>query len=157
MYRRYSQMNGESVSLSQIKRNRIRNVLILLLVAGLAVLAVFAYPAMKYQKDQRATIIQKMLSECSEASVRTSSLSRTGGSESALILAQIRSNLHAIKTLNETYTQGGRLIREEEIQGLLDSVDGYLKYLTTGMDTGEYQTNLTTSLDVLLERLNALE
>ena len=157
MYRRYSQMNGQNISLSQIKRNRFRNILIILLAAGLIVLAVFAYPAMKYQKDERAAIIQRMNQECSEASKRTESLSRTGGSESPLILAQIRSNLYAIQTLNEAYSAGGRLLRDEEVQNILNSVDNYIKYLTTGMNTGEYQTNLQNSLNALQEILNALE
>ena len=158
MYRRYSQMNGQNTSLSQIKRNRFRNILILLLAAGLIVLAVFAYPAFTRQKEERRTVIQKMFSECNDAVKLTTTLSRTGGSMSMPTLAQIRSNLYAIKALNDTFDNGGHLIRQEEVQDLLDSVDNYMKYLNNaGMDTGEYQTNLTTSLNALLERLNELE
>ena len=40
---------------------------------------------------------------------------------------------------------------------LQNNVDRYLTYLTTGMDTGEYQTGLQTSLEELQETLNALQ
>ena len=39
---------------------------------------------------------------------------------------------------------------------LQSSIDNYLAFLTTGMDTGEYQTNLQTALEELQEMLNVL-
>ena len=35
--------------------------------------------------------------------------------------------------------------------------DNYLTFITTGMDTGEYQTNLQNSLAALQEKVNALD
>ena len=158
MYRRYSQMNDQNMSRSQIKRNRIRNILLLLLLAGLITLAVFSIPAMTYRSSERALVIARMNQECREASKRTETLSRTGGSDSEQNLAQIRSNIYAIRTLNEIYSSDeGSLIRGKDIEDLLNSVDGYLRYLTTGMDTGEYQTNLQNSLATLQGILETLE
>ena len=37
------------------------------------------------------------------------------------------------------------------------SIDNYLAFLTTGMDTGEYQTNLQNSLNELQVEISALE
>ena len=36
------------------------------------------------------------------------------------------------------------------------SIDNYLQFLTTGMDTGEYQTNLQNSLAALQVQINLL-
>jgi hypothetical protein len=50
----------------------------------------------------------------------------------------------------------GRLLEETELSSLQGSIDNFLQYLTTGMDTGEYQTNLQNALDALQIRINAL-
>ena len=38
----------------------------------------------------------------------------------------------------------GTLVEDERILTLQNTVDRYLTYITTGMDTGEYQTGLQT-------------
>ena len=158
MYRRYSQVNGEGVSLSQMKRNRIRDIVILLLAAGLATLAVFAVPAFQYRADERAILVQKMQSECGKALNITSVLSRTGGQDSYQRLAEIRSYLYSIRTMNEVYRSQtlDSLLPDEEIQTLLSMVDNYLQYLNKGMDTGEYQTSLQNTLTNLQTELGGL-
>ena len=40
---------------------------------------------------------------------------------------------------------------------LQNTVDRYLEYLTTGMDTGEYQTSLQSALEELQEILSTLK
>ena len=43
------------------------------------------------------------------------------------------------------------------LEVLMDTIDQYLDFLTTGMDTGEYQTNLQNllaDLQILLDGLN---
>ena len=52
---------------------------------------------------------------------------------------------------------GGILISEDRMTTLLNTVDRYLTYLTTGMETGEYQTSLQTALEELQEALNAIK
>ncbi len=46
---------------------------------------------------------------------------------------------------------------EDRILTLQNTVDRYLTYLTTGMDTGEYQTTLQTALEELQEELSTLK
>ena len=158
MYRRYSQGNPGGVSISQMKRSRLKDLIILVLAALLIAGAVFCIPLLQKQDASRTIYIQRMQSECDDALRQTSSLSRNAGADSAAILARIRSNLYAIRMISSLNTAegGGVLVDDERIMTLTNTVDRYLTYLTTGMDTGEYQTNLQIALEELQAELNEL-
>ena len=159
MYRRYSQMGDGSMPLSQVNRNRIKNILIMLLLIALAVLLVISLPLMKSRESSRANYIQQIQKECREASNDSSSLSRTAGADSAATLSRIRSNIHTMRTLNSmSNAEGnGQLVENDKLISLQNMVDQYLQYLTTGMDTGNYTTNLQTALNELQVILGELE
>ena len=158
MYRRYSQANGNGASLSQMKRSRLKDLLILLLVGLLIAALVIGIPALRQNSETRALYIQRIQTECDEAIRLTSTLSRNAGADSASILARIRSNLYAIRVISGLHASkfSGELVSEDRILTLQNTVDRYLTYLTTGMDTGEYQTTLQTSMEELQEELNLL-
>ena len=159
MYRRYSQTNGNGLSLSQLKKSRLKDLLILLLIGGLAAALILGIPAIQQRNGTRLLYIQRIQTECDEAIRQTSTLSRNAGADSAAMLAKIRSNLYAIRTVNALNNAqgGGLLVSEDQILTLQNTVDRYLNYLTTGMETGEYQTNLQTALEELQAILNTLE
>ena len=161
MYRRYSQVNQPAVSLGQVRRNRIKNILILLLVAALATMTAVALPAVRSRSASRTLYISRMQNEIATAVRLTTSLSRNAGANSAAILAQIRSNIYTIGVINDISIgqegADGRLIQEEQITTLQSAIDDYLAFLTTGMDTGEYQTNLQNNLNELQVIISALE
>lgn len=159
MYRRYSQVGEGQAALSQMKRSRIKTWIILVLLAVIATLCIIGIPALQSRGEGKSLYIQRMRSECEEAIRQTSVLSRNAGADSAAILAKIRSNLYAIRTMNALSAgQGyGALLPDEQLLSIQESVDRYLSFLTTGMDTGEYQTGLQNSLEALREVLNALE
>jgi len=158
MYRRYSQANGTGLSMSQMKRSRIRDLVILVLAGLLVASLVLGIPAMLKQTDVRTLYIQRIQAECDDAIRLTSTLSRNAGADSASILARIRSSLYAIRMISNLNAAegGGPLVEDERILTLQNTVDRYLTYLTTGMDTGEYQTGLQTSLEELQETLSGL-
>ena len=159
MYRRYSQMGDGSMPLSQVNRNRIKNILILLLMIALAVLLVISLPLMKSRDNNRTNYIQQIQKECKEAYNETNALSRTAGADSAAILSRVRSNIHAVRAINNlSGSDGGKaLLEDERVLTLQNMVDQYLQYLTTGMDTGGYTTNLQTALIELQDIVNTLE
>ena len=161
MYRRYSQGNETAVPVSQTRRNRIKNIIILVLTAAVIAMAAVALPAVRSRSEARVMFIQRMQNEISTATRLSTSLSRNAGASSAAILAQIRSNIYAISAANELLVgmegAAGRLISEEQLTSLQSAIDNYLAFLTTGMDTGEYQTNLQNSLDALQVQISALE
>ena len=159
MYRRYSQANGNGASLSQMKRSRLKDLLILLLVGMLIAALVIGIPALRQNSETRSLYIQRIQAECDEAIRQTATLSRNAGADSASILARIRSNLYAIRMISSLNASkfGGELVSEDRILTLQNTVDRFLTYLTTGMDTGEYQTTLQTAMEELQEELSALK
>ena len=159
MYRRYSQTNGNTASLSQMKRSRMKDMLIIALIALLAASLVIGIPAIQKNRETRSIYIRRIQTECDEAIRQTATLSRNAGADSASILARIRSNLYAIQVISNMNTsqRNGALISEDRILTLQNTVDRYLTYLTTGMDTGEYQTALQNALEELRETLNNMD
>ena len=159
MYRRYSQMGDGGMPLSQVNRNRIKNILILLLMIALTVLLVISLPLMKSRDNNRTNYIQQIQKECKEAYNETNALSRTAGADSAAILSRVRSNIHAVRAINSlSGSDGGKaLLEDERVLTLQNMVDQYLQYLTTGMDTGGYTTNLQTALIELQDIVSVLE
>ncbi|MBQ6721872.1 MAG: hypothetical protein IJQ88_06875, partial [Clostridia bacterium] len=77
MYRRYSQSGAGNMNLSQVNRNRIKNVLILLLLVALIVLLVISLPLIRNQGETRSLYIQKIQEECDDALRQANVLSRT--------------------------------------------------------------------------------
>ena len=159
MYRRYSQRNGEGLSLTQIKRNRIKDVVILLLLAAVIAMAVFLVPALRTKNEERDIYINRFRIEAEEASRLTNSLSRNAGADSAEILSKIRCNIYAIKKLNEHYSSqhGAPLLSDADLQEVINMIDRYLAALTTGTTTGTYQTDLQATIDQMIEVLGTLE
>ena len=161
MYRRYSQVNENAVPVSQVRRNRMKNIPILLLIAALVAVTVVSVPALRSRNAMRELYIRRMQVEISDAAKQTTSLSRSAGADSSAILARIRSNVYAIRMINEMSIgqegAAGRLLQEETLSTLQSFIDNYLAFLTTGMDTGEYQTNLQNDLNALQITINALQ
>ena len=159
MYRRYSQTGDGNMPLSQINQNRIKNVIILVLLAALAALLVISLPLLSLRENTRTLYIQQMQKECQDAYNDASTLSRTAGADSGATLSRVRSNIHTIRTLNNLNSAQGnaRLLDNEQLATLQSQVDQYLQYLTSGMDTGQYTTGLQTSLADLLTVIGNLE
>ena len=151
MYRRYSQANGNGASLTQMKRSRLKDLLILVLAGLLIVSLVIGIPALQRGNGTRSIYIQRIQTECDEAIRQTSTLSRNAGADSAAILSRIRCNIYTIRALNEVHSKSGgkQLLDDDRLQSIQNTLDRYLSFLTTGMDTGEYQTSLQTSLNEL--------
>lgn len=158
MYRRYSQRGEGSMPLSQMNRNRIKNVIIFVLLAALAALAIISLPMIRDQGTNRTQYIQAIQNECKDAVNDASGLSRTAGADSAAVLSRIRCNIHAIRTLNRVSNAvgNGMLLPDSKLLTLLEDVDSYMKYLSMGMDTGSYSTNLMTELTELQEMIASL-
>lgn len=145
MYRRYSQGADEMTPRSRRRISRIKNVLILLLAAALIALALIALPSLRNQQGERTLYIQRMQSECDEAVRQTTTLSRNAGADSAAILARVRCCLYAMRTVNNLAAQnGGQPLADETILTLQNTVDRYLSFLTTGMDTGNTRRTCRT-------------
>ncbi len=158
MYRRYSQTGDGNMPLSQINRNRIKNIIILVLLAALAALLVISLPLLNLRDNARTLYIQQMQKECQDAYNDALSLSRTTGADSGAILSRVRSNIHSMRVINSLNNAQGNtgLIDNDRLYAVQTQVDQYLQYLTSGMDTGQYTTNLQNTLGELLEVVSNL-
>ena len=125
MYRRYTNMDREGVSPNRFKQTLVRDIIIVLLLAALAVLLIKAIPAFNYQEKEKSLYIRNMISEYSEANRSVIALSSYGKETSE---AEIRSHLSAIQALNNMYqAQSGQyLVSEEVIARCIDTVDQYI-------------------------------
>ena len=159
MYRRYSQVGDGAMPLSQVNRNRIKNIIILLLIVALTVLLIISLPLIRNKGNVRTQYIQQLRRECQEAYNNTQTLSRTAGADSAAILASVRSNIHAMRVVNNLSGAGGNgyLVDDGRLSSLIGTVEEYLGILTTGMETGQYVTSLSTSLADLQAAISNLE
>lgn len=159
MYRRYSQVGDGAMPLSQVNRNRIKNIIILLLIVALTVLLIISLPLIRNKGNVRTQYIQQLRRECQEAYNNTQTLSRTAGADSAEILASVRSNIHAMRVVNNLSGAGGNgyLVDDGRLSSLISTVEEYLGILTTGMETGQYVTSLSTSLADLQAAISNLE
>ena len=159
MYRRYTQMQGDSLPVTQVKRNRVKNIIILVLAAALIAGAVFVIPMMRREGEEKPLYIQRMQAECSEAAQLVTTLSRYAGADSAEILAQVRSHLYAIRTLNNMYIIQHReaLVSEEKMDNLVKKIDDYLYDISKGgQNTSVQQTELNIQMEQLQNELNEL-
>ena len=162
MYKRYSQAGNGGMPLSQINRNRIRNVLILLLLAALIALLVISLPLIRNRTETRSLYIQKIQEECDEALRQANVLSRTGGVASSVDLTKIRCNIQSIRTVNSlSQLSGGQLLDDNTLVTLVNLVDRYQDGMNQGgqkiVNPGEYTTSLQNALQELHETVGNLE
>ena len=162
VYRRYSQVGDGSMPLSQVNRNRVKNIIILLLLIALAVLLVISVPLMMNRGETQSLYIQKIQEECDEAVRQANVLSRTGGAASAADLAKIRCNISAIRAVNSLSQASGRqLIDDNTLMTLLNLVDRYQEQMNQGgqkiINPGEYTTSLQNAMLELQETVSRLE
>ena len=159
MYRRYSQVGDGSMPLSQVNRNRIKNIIIFLLLIALAALLVISLPKIKNQDEAHTIYLMQMKKECREALDQTTTLSRTGGASSALDLGRIRCNIYAMRMINSlSSSTGSRMLDDDNaLVTLLNLVDRYQQgLLEGGTNTAEFTTSIQTALSQLLDTLNNL-
>lgn len=154
MYHRYtSRSEGRQSTASPRLQERIRNILLILLTVACILLAIFGGRAMSFQADASATFVRRIQTECNDALSLTGSLSRTAGANSAATLGRIRSHVYAMDTINQLNVglqgAGGYLIDNAVFTQLYSLLDDYSDKLITGMQTGDLQTELTTSLTEL--------
>lgn len=151
MYHRYtSRAEGMQTSATPRMKDRIRNIVLVLLAVACILLSIFGGRAMGFQSEAHITFVRRIQTECNDALSLTSSLSRTAGANSAATLGRIRSHLYAMDTINQLNVglqgAGGYLVNNDVFTQLYALLDDYSNKLITGMQTGDLQTELTNSL-----------
>lgn len=162
MYRRYTSREGGAPYTGTPRlQERIRNILLIILTVSCVLLAIFGGRAMNLQAESQTTLIHRMQTESNEALTMTSSLSRTAGASSAATLGRIRSRVYAVDMINQLQASltgtGGYLVSTEVFTEIYSLLDDYSDKLTTGTQTGDVQSTLTTALTTLVNMTIELE
>ena len=128
--------------------SRLQTIIILLLLAGMVLTLIYAFPGMNMKRDEAELIRARLLAECEAAVTRVQRLSRTAGSNSTLTLAEIRSYIYAMDVLNQTHQSltGEVLIESSRFSNLYTLIESYSSQLLVGSDTGNMQTAITNTL-----------
>ena len=127
--------------------------LTLLLAIALVVTLVLTLPSTSFKNDYRSITIERIQKECDTVITYSRYLSRTASSNSNAQLAVIRSSVYTVQVLNETYAslQGGGayLLDTALTDDIFTTLDSYYSRLTTGTNTSDQQTVLSTQLEAL--------
>lgn len=161
MYQRYtSRSEGLQSTGTPRMKERIRNILLIVLAVACILLAIFGGRAMSFQAETKTTFARRIQTECGSALNLTATLSRTAGANSAATLGRIRSHLYAVDTINQLHVGlrgGDYLVDNEVFTQLYALLDEYSDKLITGMQTGDLQTALTNSLTELVNLADTLD
>lgn len=139
------------------RRERVRNILVILLVVIIAAMGVFGGQAIAYRSEARTQLVAIMQAECRDAVSQTNTLSRTAGANSAATLGRIRSCVHAMDTVNTLRAgleRGRYFLPVETFTALYATLDNYSSRLLTGMNTGDLQGELEQELIALQDIVN---
>ena len=159
MYHHYTSRGSFNQTGGNRLKDRIRNVIILVLLAAVIALSIFGGQAMTYRAEVQVTYVQRMQTECSEALRLVGTLSRTAGANSAATLGRIRSHVYSMDTINQLHagTGGQFLVGNDYFTSLYAVIDEYSDKLITGMQTGDLQTSLNQQLTTLQNIVGMLE
>ena len=160
MYQHYMSRKGSSMQTGgNTMFSRVRNALILVLLAAVILLAIFGGRAISFEAETRSTFIHRMQTECNDAVSLATALSRTAGASSSATLGKIRSHVYAMDTINQLNVGlgGDYLISNDTFTSLYAIIDDYFNRLITGVVTGDSQTALANALTSLQQTIAYLE
>lgn len=153
---RYAHSRGGAArGLEHTRFDRIRSALLILLTVALVGVGIAGGQAIAFRAKAGETLVARMVTECNEAVNQVNTLSRYGGSDSAVLVGKIRASIHAMDVCNELYASyyGSQVVHQGVFTGLYDTIDSYMAKLKNGTTTMEEQTNLLGDLTALQDLL----
>ena len=147
--------NLHAVEHSRSERSKI--VVIILLAVALLGVGIAGGKAIAFRGDAEDLMLARAMTECSSAVNQVNTLSRYGGSDSAVLVGKIRASIHAMDVCNELYASyyGSQVVHQGVFTGLYNTIDSYMAKLKNGTTTMEEQTNLLGDLTALQDLLMA--
>lgn len=159
LYGSYTDKSHETAQTAAgVMRDRVRTVLIIVLLVALVAVGVYGAQAVRYRMEARSLLVATMQTESNEAVSLANSLSRTAGGNSAATLGRIRANVHAMETANrmQANLEGRPFLPEETFSEIYTILENYSSRLLTGMNTGDLQGELQTALEALQAKVLGL-
>lgn len=153
-------LGGDVNPAAHAAAERVRNILLILLVAAVVVLGIVGGRAISFRNKCEPTYIAQMQMECDEAIGNLNSL-RQGGIKAVANIGKIRGNIQAIEVINEvcnTVSGDGYLVEPKVFANLYDIIDAYNSDMAEGgMLASANENELRNSLNdlqVILEQLS---
>lgn len=133
MYRYSQQMRQNNTNLRLW--NRILAALLILAIAGCAILALSWRQASAQNDKSRQVLLARVRACCADAKNLAEKLSTSVQSNTALQLANIRQGIYAMDQLNTVsvslYGEDGRIVPDEALNALYEDIDSYFSIITT--------------------------
>ena len=151
--------SGAARGVEHSRFERERSMLLILMAVALIGVGIAGGQAIAFRGKAGDTLKARMLTECNEAVNQVNTLSRYGGSDSAVLIGKIRANIHAADVCNGLHFSyyGSQPVPQATFTQLYGIIDSYMAKLKNGTATMEEQTNLQlelTALQTLLQELN---
>ena len=148
---RYTHGRNGGRAVEHSRAERIKSVLIILLLVALTGVGIAGFRAIAFKGDAHDLIVARALTECNAAVNSVNSMSRSGGSDSAGMLGKIRANVNAVDVLSGIHQSlfGQELVSRASLNELYSIMDSYSAKLRNGTATIEELTNLTDGLTVM--------
>ena len=144
-----------AVAVRLSRMDRIKSIIIILLVVALAGIGIAGFQAIAFRSDAKALLAARAQTECGAAVSYANSLSRSGGSDTAGVLGKIRANVNAVDVLSgiNQSLYGQELAPRHTFTQLYGVIDSYSSKLRNGTATIEELTNLADGLTSLQQLL----
>ena len=153
---RYAHSRGGAArGVEHSRFDRMRSVLLILLTVALVGVGIAGGQAIAFRAKAGDTLVARMVTECNEAVNQVNTLSRYGGSDSAVLVGKIRACIHAMDVCNELYAgyYGGQVVQQSTFTTLYNTIDSYMAKIKNGTTTMEEQTHLLEGLTALQKLL----
>lgn len=151
--------NGSSRGVEHTRAERVRTIVIILLMVALLGVGIAGGQAMGFRGNCEKQLVARALTECGDAVNHVNTLSRSGGSDTAAVLGKIRANVRAVNVLSDLslslyHRELAPALSFVELYGIIDSYSAKLK---NGSATIEELTNLSNQLVQLQTTIKAAQ
>ncbi len=148
---RYAHSRSGARPVEHTRADRIKSIAIILLLVALLGVGIAGGRAIAFCGKAEDLLVSRAITECGTAVNQGTTLSRSGGSDTAGALGKIRANINAIDVLSEIrQTLYGREVAPEDtFTQLYEIIDSYSAKLRNGTATIEELTHLNEALGEL--------
>lgn len=157
---RYDSKRGNRrIGVSDSRNGRVQGVLLAVVSLVLVGTLVISIPGIRFRSETDNYMKSRMLTECDGAMQRVTRLSRNASSTSAQTVAEIRSYIYAIDTLNQARNalMGKQTVSTAQLSRIYDLLESYANQLIQGSDTGALQSSISSEIQTLYETLQAVQ
>ncbi|MGN1368007.1 MAG: hypothetical protein ACI4WX_04000 [Aristaeellaceae bacterium] len=148
---RYARSRSSAHVAEHSRAERIKSIAIILLLVAAVGVGIVGGRAIVFRGKTEELLISRAMTECAAAVNQGSTLSRSGGSDTAGALGKIRANINAVDVLSglRQSLYGRVLAPKTDFTQLYEIIDSYSAKLKNGSSTIDELTRLNEGLAAL--------